>query len=66
MRRWSVLTVLAAAQFLMVLDQQSAAGKVVGAVAARCRAAAVPCFAVVGRSTLDGAAAVAMGLAGVV
>jgi glycerate 2-kinase len=47
------------------LDGQSAEGKVVGAVAARCRAARVPCFAIVGRSALDQAATTAMGLAGV-
>jgi glycerate kinase len=48
------------------LDEQSSAGKVVGAVAERCRAAAVPCFAVVGQSRLDPSAAAAMGLAGVI
>lgn len=47
------------------LDAQSMAGKVGGAVAARCRAREVPCFAVVGQSRLDPAAAAAMGLAGV-
>jgi glycerate 2-kinase len=48
------------------LDAQSMAGKVVGVVAGRCRAAGVPCFAVVGRSELDDDAAAAMGLAGVI
>jgi glycerate kinase len=48
------------------LDEQSAAGKAVGVVAARCRAARVPCVAVVGQSRLDRAAAAAMGLADVV
>jgi glycerate 2-kinase len=48
------------------LDEQSMAGKVVGAVAERCRPVAVPCFAVVGQSLLDPAAATAMGLAGVI
>jgi glycerate kinase len=48
------------------LDEQSAAGKVVGVVAERCRAAAVPCFAVVGQSTLDPARAAAVGLARVI
>jgi glycerate 2-kinase len=48
------------------LDAQSAAGKVVGVVAGRCRAAGVPCVAIVGRSALDEAGARAMGLAGVV
>jgi glycerate kinase len=48
------------------LDQQSMAGKVVGVVAGRCRAAGVPCVAVVGQSALDEAAARAMGLAAVV
>lgn len=47
------------------LDEQSKAGKVVGVVAERCRVANVPCFAVVGQSTLDEAAAASMGLAGV-
>jgi glycerate 2-kinase len=47
------------------LDEQSMAGKVVGVVAARCRAAGVPCFAVVGQSALDPASATAIGLAGV-
>jgi glycerate 2-kinase len=45
------------------LDEQSAAGKIVGVVAERCRAAGVPCVAVVGQSTLGPRAAVAMGLA---
>jgi glycerate 2-kinase len=48
------------------LDEQSMAGKVVGAVAERCRARDVPCFALVGQSRLDEPAAEAMGLAGVV
>jgi glycerate 2-kinase len=48
------------------LDQQSRAGKVVGVVAGRCRAAGVPCFAVVGSSELDDDAAEAMGLASVI
>lgn len=48
------------------LDEQSAAGKVVGTVAARCRAGRVPCFAVVGRSRLDPADAASIGLAGVI
>jgi len=48
------------------LDEQSAAGKVVGVVADRCRAAEVPCFAVVGQSRLEEAAAAAMGLGGVI
>lgn len=48
------------------LDKQSAAGKVVGVVAGRCRAAGVPCVAIVGRSALDETGAEAMGLARVV
>lgn len=44
------------------LDEQSAAGKVVGVVAGRCRAAGIRCVAVVGRSALDPGAAAAMGL----
>lgn len=48
------------------LDEQSAAGKVVGAVAGRCRAAGVPCVAVVGQSALGDAEAEAMGLARVI
>ncbi len=48
------------------LDEQSAAGKVVGVVAGRCRAAGVPCVAVVGQSALDEAAASAMGLTSVI
>jgi glycerate kinase len=44
------------------LDDQSAAGKTVGVVADRCRAANVPCVAVVGQSALEEAAAAAMGL----
>jgi glycerate kinase len=48
------------------IDEQSAAGKVVGVVAARCRAARVPCVAIVGRSELDSAGAAAMGLGAVV
>jgi glycerate kinase len=48
------------------LDEQSTAGKVVGVVVARCRAAKVPCFAIVGQSALDPADAEAMGLAGVI
>lgn len=48
------------------LDEQSMAGKVVGAVAARCRAGGVPCFAVVGRSRLDPSAAASLGLAEVI
>jgi glycerate kinase len=47
------------------LDEQSAAGKVVGAVAARCRAAGVPCVAIVGQSALDDAGVAAMGLTAV-
>jgi len=48
------------------LDRQSAAGKVVGVVAGRCRAAGVLCVAVVGQSALDESAAQAMGLADVI
>jgi glycerate 2-kinase len=48
------------------LDKQSMAGKVVGAVAERCRAGVAPCFAIVGQSRLDPTAAAAMGLAGVI
>jgi glycerate kinase len=48
------------------LDEQSMAGKVVAAVADRCRAAEVPCVAVVGQSHLDPSRAGAMGLARVV
>jgi glycerate 2-kinase len=48
------------------LDEQSAAGKVVGAVAGRCRAPGVSCVAVVGQSALDESAARAMGLAEVI
>jgi glycerate 2-kinase len=48
------------------LDEQSAAGKVVGVVAGRCRAAGVPCVAIVGQSTLTEADAAAMGLGGVI
>jgi glycerate kinase len=48
------------------LDEQSTAGKVAGVVAGRCRAAKVPCFAIVGQSALDPADAEAMGLAGVI
>jgi glycerate 2-kinase len=48
------------------LDEQSTAGKVVGVVADRCRAAKVACFAIVGQSAVDQAAAEAMGLAGVI
>jgi glycerate kinase len=48
------------------LDEQSAAGKIVAAVATRSRAAGVPCVAVVGQTTLDDATARAMGLATVV
>ncbi len=48
------------------LDAQSAAGKVVGVVAARCRAAEVPCVAIVGQTRLDKTAAAAMGLTDVV
>ncbi|MGH2939914.1 MAG: glycerate kinase [Solirubrobacterales bacterium] len=48
------------------LDEQSATGKVVGVVAARCLAAEVPCVAIVGQSALDESAAAAMGLATVV
>lgn len=48
------------------LDGQSAAGKVVGVVAGRCRAAGVPCVAVVGESALDESAARAIGLASVI
>lgn len=48
------------------LDEQSAAGKVVGVVAGRCRAAGVRCVAIVGQSTLEDAAATAMGLGEVV
>jgi glycerate 2-kinase len=48
------------------IDQQSMAGKVVGVVAGRCRAASVPCFAIVGQSGLDPAEAAEMGLAGVI
>jgi glycerate kinase len=44
------------------LDAQSAAGKVVGVVAGRCRAAGVPCVAVVGRSALSTVEAAAIGL----
>lgn len=44
------------------LDEQSAAGKVVGVVAGRCRAAGVRCVAVVGQSALGDAEARAMGL----
>lgn len=47
------------------LDEQSAAGKVVGVIAGRCRTAGVPCVAIVGQSRLDETAAAAMGLAGV-
>jgi len=48
------------------LDEQSAAGKVVGVVVARCHTAEVPCVAIVGQSALDDPAAKAMGLAAVV
>jgi glycerate kinase len=48
------------------LDEQSATGKVVGVVAGLCRAAEIPCVAIVGQSALDEASAQAMGLARVV
>jgi glycerate 2-kinase len=48
------------------IDEQSMAGKVVGVVAGRCRAASVPCFAIVGQSDLDPTQAAEMGLAGVI
>jgi glycerate kinase len=48
------------------LDAQSAAGKIVGVVATRCRTARVPCVAVVGQSALDKAAVAAMGMSEVV
>jgi glycerate kinase len=48
------------------LDEQSAAGKVVGVVAGRCRAAGVPCVAVVGQSALGDAAAEALSIARVI
>jgi glycerate kinase len=48
------------------LDEQSAAGKVVGVVAGRCGAAGVPCVAIVGQSALSEADAAEMGLAEVV
>jgi len=48
------------------LDQQSAAGKVVGVVAGRCRAAGVPCVAIVGQSALDVAMVEEMGLTEVI
>ncbi|MBS1891128.1 MAG: glycerate kinase [Actinobacteria bacterium] len=44
------------------LDEQSAAGKVVGVVAGRCRAAGVRCVAVVGQSALGEAEARALGI----
>ncbi|HEY8582252.1 MAG TPA: glycerate kinase [Capillimicrobium sp.] len=47
------------------LDEQTFAGKAVGAVAARCRAAGVPCWAVVGADRLGPGRARALGLAGV-
>jgi glycerate 2-kinase len=47
------------------LDAQTAEGKLVGEVAARCRHAGVPCHAVVGRDALPPAAAEALGLASV-
>jgi glycerate kinase len=46
------------------LDAQTLAGKAVGELAVRCRDAAVPCHAVVGRSDLDDATA-ELGLASV-
>jgi glycerate 2-kinase len=48
------------------IDEQSLEGKVVGVVAGRCRAASVPCFAVVGQSALDPGRAAEMGLAAVI
>ena len=45
------------------LDDQTAAGKIVGEIAARCLAAGIPCHAVVGRNQLGPEA---LGLAGVV
>jgi glycerate kinase len=45
------------------LDGQSARGKVVGAVAAACKEASVPCFAIVGSA--EGDAVESLGLAGV-
>jgi len=48
------------------IDGQSAAGKVVGVVAARCRTAGASCVAIVGQSALDEAGARAMGLAAVI
>lgn len=48
------------------LDEQTFAGKAVGAVAARARRAGVPCVAVVGRSRLTAPRAVELGLADVI
>jgi glycerate 2-kinase len=47
------------------LDAQTLAGKAVGELAARCRAAGVPCHAIVGRNDLDAAGAQELGLASV-
>ena len=47
------------------LDEQTAEGKLVGALAQRAARAGVPCHAIVGSSTLDRAAAGALGLASV-
>lgn len=47
------------------LDAQTLHGKIVGAVAARCAAAAVPLHAIVGSTELDDAAVARLGLASV-
>lgn len=47
------------------IDDQTLAGKAVGAVAQRCSAAGVPCYAVVGRDELSLDARVRLGLGGV-
>jgi glycerate kinase len=48
------------------IDEQSVMGKIVGAIAARARAAGVPVHAIVGRNALDPAAAEAIGVRSIV